>query len=49
MKRVLSLFMVCILILSGCGSDEAPRTKQEVTIEEKKRSEERRVGKECGS
>lgn len=36
MKRVLSLFMVCILILSGCGSDEAPRTKQEVTIEEKK-------------
>ena len=36
MKRVLSIFMVCILILSGCGSEEVPRTKQEVTNEEKK-------------
>lgn len=36
MKRVLSIFMVCILVLSGCGSEETPRTKQEVTIQEKK-------------
>lgn len=28
--------MVCILVLSGCGSEETPRTKQEVSIEEKK-------------
>lgn len=36
MKRVLSIFMVCILVLSGCGSEETPRTKQEVTIQENK-------------
>lgn len=36
MKRLLSIFMVCVLVLSGCGSGEESRTTQEVSIQEKK-------------